>query len=300
MRIVNLKNVNIPDLRDNEPPYATRPIPKKAPPLHHLCGVIGGTGSGKTTTLLKMLLWYDKTITFDRLIIFSPTLSREPKGKAFLNDKHNFQITYYKEYNDALMMEERENMLMDIRDWEKHLLYKEAFEKFKKTEDVEDLTMDELVLLEECDFRPPKWKYKRELYPTFALVLDDHVGKKGCFSATCKSKLVEVCVEHRHLSLSVYLLSQVFSNFIPKQLRGGCINLWILFNTKSEKHMEDIAESVASKIEPERFIQAWKYATKDNQHDFLFVDYKCNDPDFMLRKNFDKLIQFNNAECLSE
>jgi hypothetical protein len=39
-------------------------------------------------------MWYDKTATFDRLIIFSPTLAREPKGKAFLKAKHNFEITY--------------------------------------------------------------------------------------------------------------------------------------------------------------------------------------------------------------
>lgn len=295
MRVLNLKNITIPELKDNEPPYATRPIPKKSIPLHHLAGVIGGTGSGKTSALLKMLLWYDKTNTFDRLVIFSPTLSREPKGRAFLEGKHNFEITYYPEYNDTIMMEERQNFLADIKEWEKFQLYKQAFEKFKRAKSVDELTLDELVLLEECDFHPPKWKYKKELYPTFALVLDDHVGKKGVFSANCRSKLVEVCVEHRHLSLSVYLVSQVFQNFIPRQLRGGCINLWILFSTKSEKHMEDIADSVANKISPEQFIQAWKWATKDSPHDFLFVDYKCSDVNFMLRKNFNQVIQFTGG-----
>lgn len=296
MKVIKLKNVDIPTVPDNVPPYASRPIPKKGIPLCHLAGVVGGTGSGKTTSLLQFLMWYDKAGTFDRLIIFSPTLSREDKGKTFMKAKHHFEITYYPEYTDAIMMEERDKMLADIEDWHKFEEMKKVWAKFCRAGSIDDMDMDELVLLEEMDFRKPKWKYPKEFYPTFALVLDDHVGKKGVFNANCRSKLVEVCVEHRHLSLSVYLLSQVFQNFIPKQLRGGCINLWILFSTKSEKHMEDIAESVVSKIEPEKFIQAWKYATKDSPHDFLLVDYKCNDVNYMLRKGFDKIIQFTDVD----
>jgi hypothetical protein len=288
MRVVNLKNVSVPDLADNDPPYALRPIPKKGMPLHHLAGVIGGTGSGKTTALLKFLMWYDNSKSFDRLIIFSPTLAREPKGQAFLSGKHNFEISYYKEYSDEIMMEERHNMLSDIEAWHKYQAYKRVYARFKR-----DAFSDaDLEVLMEYDFKPPKWKYKTEHFPTFALVLDDHVGKRGCFNANCKSKLVEVCVEHRHLSLSIYLLSQVFANFIPKQLRGGCINMWMLFGTKSHAHMVDIAENLTSKITSDEFIEAWKFATKDSPHDFLFVDYKANDPNQMLRKNFDKLIQF--------
>ena len=296
MKLVKLNEVKLPTVPDNAEPYATRPIPIKGIGLHHLCGVVGGTGSGKTTSLLQFLMWYDKAGTFDRLIIFSPTLSREEKGKRFLKDKHKFEVTYYPEYSDQLMMQERENMLADIREWYIFLKKKEVWEKFCQTPYISNLDMEELVMLEEMSWEKPRWKYRKEFYPTFALVLDDHVGKPGVFNANCKSKLVEVCVEHRHLSLSIYLLSQVFSNFIPKQLRGGCINLWFLFSTKSDKHMEDIAESVASKIEPEKFIQAWKFATKDSPHDFLFVDYKCCDVDSMLRKGFDKLIQFGDGD----
>lgn len=292
MKLVKLKNVNLPTIPDNEPPYATRPIPRQGGiPLHHLCGCIGGTGSGKTTKMLEFLLWYDKAGSFDRLIIFSPTLQREPKGKAFLKAEHNFEITYYAEYTDAIMIEERANMLADIAEWNMFQIQKSAWDKYKKTKDEKSLSMDELSALEQCGFEPPKWKYARELYPTFAMVLDDHVGKKGVFNANCRSKLVEICVEHRHLSLSIYILSQVFANFIPRQLRGGCINLWMLFSTKSDKHMEDIGDDVATKIPPDKFIQAWKFATEKSPHDCLVVDYKCNDINLMLRRNFDHVIQ---------
>lgn len=297
MRFLKLKNVSIPDLTDNNEPYANRPIPKQGGiPLHHLCACIGGTGSGKTTSMLKFLKWYDQAKTFDRLIIFSPTASRDGKCKAFLKEKHFFDITYYPEYTDAIMMEEREKMLADLEEWNTFQRTKKAYEKFLRCKDADELTMEDLELLHACDFRKPEWKYKTEQYPCFALLIDDHVGKKGVFNANCKSKLVEVCVEHRHLSLSIYLLSQVFANFCPKQLRGGVINLWILFSTKSDKHMEDIADAVASKIAPDKFVDAWKFATKDDSHSFLLCDYKHSDINKMLRQNYDKLIVFDGAD----
>jgi hypothetical protein len=230
---------------------------------------------------------------FDRLIIFSPTLAREEKGKAFMARAHSFEPTYYTEYTDELMDHERDIILGDIRDWDDFVMDKAIYLKYRAGG---SLSLEELWRMEELDFSKPVWKYRRELYPTCALVLDDHVGKRGVFDANCKSKLVQVCVEHRHLGLSIYLLSQVFCNFIPKQMRGGVINMWMLFGTKSSKHMEDIAEAVASKIEPKLFIEAWKLATKDDPHSFLFVDYKENDPQRVLRKNFDQYIEFDTPD----
>jgi len=297
MKLVKLKNVNIPEVPDNTPPYADRPIPKQAGiPLHHLCACIGGTGSGKTTSMLKFLNWYDKSGTFDRLIIFSPTLSRESKGQTFMDGKHYFEITYYPEYSDSIMMEEREKMLADIEEWNEYERQLKAYKKFKACKDIDELTHDDLVLLEQIDFEKPHWKYPKPYYPTFALLLDDHVGKKGVFNANCRSKLVEVCVEHRHLSLSIYLLSQVFANFVPKQLRGGVINLWILFSTKSQKHKEEIAEQVANKVDETTFIRLWDYATSKSQHDALVVDYKAPNIDVMFRRNFDYLIKFDEID----
>jgi hypothetical protein len=59
--------------------------------------------------------------------------------------------------------------------------------------------------------------------------------------------------------------------------------------------MEEIADDVACKIEPDKLVTAWKFATQ-KQHDCLVIDYKCNDIDYMLRRNFDYVIQFDDAE----
>lgn len=300
MKLVKLSNVNIPALPSNEEPYASRPIPKQAIPLHHLCACIGGTGSGKTTSMLKFLSWYDRAHSFDRLIIFSPTADKDAKMKRYITDEHNFQVTYYPLYNDATMKEEVANMEADIEEWRLFLKQKKAYKKFLKVKDVEELDMEDLEMLYAIDFEEPKWKYKSEQYPCFAVIIDDHVGRRGVFGSNCTGYLTELAVTHRHISLSIYLLSQVFTNFIPKQLRGGVINMWVLFSTKSQKHKESIAEQVANKVDTETFIKVWDYATKDSPHDALVVDYKAPSIDFMFRKNFDKLIKLKSENTLED
>jgi hypothetical protein len=299
MKLVKLKNVAIPSLPDNEEPYASRPIPKQGIPLHHLCACIGGTGSGKTTKMLEFLNWYDKAGAFDRLIIFSPTADKDAKMKRYITDEHNFEVSYYPQYTDTIMREEVASMEADIEEWRQFLKQKEAYKKYLRVKDVDELDLDDLEALYSIDFEKPQWKYKKEHYPSFAIVIDDHVGKKGVFGANCTGYLSEVCVVHRHISLSVYLLSQVFTNFIPKQYRGGIINMWILFSTKSQKHKESIAEQVANKVDTETFLKVWDYATKDSPHDCLVVDYKAPSIDYMFRKGFDKLIQLNDEKDLS-
>lgn len=300
MKLVKLKNVKIPELADNIEPYASRPIPSQGIPLHHLCACIGGTGSGKTTKILEFLSWYDKAGSFDRLIIFSPTADKDAKMKRFIDDEHNFNITFYPQYTDAIMKQEVENFEADLEEWKLFQKQKQAYQRYIKCKDVNDMSIEDLEYLYLTDFEKPEWKYKKEYYPSFAMVIDDHVGKRGVFGANCKGYLSEVCVLHRHISLSIYMLSQVFTNFIPKGFRGGIINMWVLFNTKSYKHKQEIAAQVANKVDEETFLKIWDYATSQNSHDCLVVDYKCPDVQFMFRKGFDKLIKFDEEKISSD
>lgn len=254
MKLVKLKNAVLPNLPDNEEPYASRHIPKQGIPLHHLGVFLGGTGSGKTMAL-KFLEWYGKAGSFDRLVVFSPTGMKDPKTKRFIQDDHYFDVTYYPKYADDIMREEAHNFEADIQEWEQFKKQKQAYEKYQRCKDVEDLTMEDSQYLHECDFEKPKWKYPKEQWPCFAVLIDDHACSKGVFGTSNKGYLSEFCVGHRHFSTSVYLLSQVFMGFVPKQFRGGIVNLWALFSTKSQHHKEEIAEQVANKVDEKTFIQ---------------------------------------------
>lgn len=291
MKLVRLKNVAIPDIPNNIPPYAYRNYPKQGFPLHFRMCIIGGVGAGKTTFLLKLLKWYDKVKSFDRCVFFSPTLKGELKGDAFINSKHNFDLEVYKKYDDATMKEEAMDMKQRIDDWKLWQRKKEVWAKFLKVKDADELDLDDLMILEEMEFQAPKNEFPNG-YPSHLLILDDLVGQKGVFNANCRGYLTEFILQSRHHSCSVIILSQVFKNFLPAQLRQGSFDKWVLFSTKS-KHRESIAEEMSDKIEVEKFMQIWDYAT-NNTHDAVVVDYTAP-VEYMFRRNLEYLIRFDEA-----
>lgn len=292
MKTVKLSNVSIPEVPNNTPPYMYRNYPKQGFPLHFRMSIIGGVGAGKTTFLLKFLKWYDKQKAFDRCVFYSPTLFSENKGEAFIEAKHNFELEVYKHYSDATLKEEAAYMKQQIEDWKEWERKKEVWAKFKRVKDVDEMDLDELMLLENMGWEKPQNEFPNG-YPSHILILDDLVGAKGVFSANCRGFLTEFILQSRHHSCSVIILSQVFKNFLPAQLRQGSFDKWVLFATKS-KHRESIAEEMSDKIEPEKFLQIWDYATQ-KPNECLFVDYTAP-LEFMFRKGLDYAIQFDTQE----
>jgi hypothetical protein len=171
------------------------------------------------------------------------------------------------------------------------------------------------MVLESMDFEAPKNEFPNG-YPSHLLILDDMVGQKGVFNANCKGYLTEFILQSRHHSCSVIILSQVFKNFLPAQLRQGSFDKWVLFGTKS-KHRVSIAEEMSDKIAVDEFLDIWDYATDGGlasqmlvaeqhlapqrrgegvrgdvspQHTPLVVDYTAP-KEFMFRKGFDLVIQ---------
>ena len=251
--------------------------------------IIGGVGAGKTSFLLKFLKWYDKVKAWDKCIFFSPTLKGENKGETFMTDKHNFELVVHNRYTDLKMKEEANEMKARIEDWKMWERKKEVWAKFKRVKTIDELDLDDLMILESMGWEKPQNEFPNG-YPSYVLILDDLVGAKGVFNANCRGFLTEFILQSRHHSCTVIILSQVFKNFLPAQLRQGSFDKWVLFGTKS-KHRESIAEEMSDKIEPEKFLEIWDFVCQD-PHSCLFVDYTAP-LEFMFRKGFDRLVQFD-------
>jgi GTPase SAR1 family protein len=290
MKLVKLSNVSVPEIPNNTPPYTFRKYPKQGFPLHMRMAIIGGVGAGKTSFLLKFLKWYDKEKAWDRCIFFSPTLKGENKGDAFIHSKHNFELEVYSKYSDAVMIEEAEMMKQRIEDWKLWEEKKRVWAKFKKCKSVEELHLDEMMLLDSMGWEKPQNEFPNG-YPSHIVILDDMVGAKGVFSANCCGFLTEFILQSRHHSATVIVLSQVFKNFLPAQLRQGSFDKWVLFGTKS-KHRETIAEEMSDKIEVDKFLQIWDFVCNE-PHKALFIDYTAP-LKYMFRSGFDKLVMFED------
>lgn len=299
MKVIRLKNVSVPDIPNNTPEYLSRKVPKKAFPLHLLCACVGGRGTGKSTLALKLINWYLTTKSFDRIILFSTTAHKDAKMKHFISEcekSEDLDIVHYQHFSPTDLQYEMDRMDTDIKEYRKYLKYLEVWKKFKKVKSVDEMTLDELVLLEEMDFRKPESDFKHG-FPCFLIVFDDCVGER-VFNANMTGVGNRLLISHRHYSCSVMILSQTFTNFIPKQIRNNNIGLWMLAGTKCEKTMKEIADDVSSKVSPQMFMKAWKYATKDKFHFFL-CDYDTPDDDWRFRQDLDKLIVFNESDEVS-
>jgi hypothetical protein len=133
-------------------------------------------------------------------------------------------------------------------------------------------------------------------YPAHVLVLDDLVGQRGVFCSNCRGFLTEFILQSRHHSCTVIVLSQIFKNFLPNQLRQGSFDKCVLFGTK-RKHRESIAEEMSDKIEVEKIMEIWDFVC-DEPHQCLFVDYTAP-LKYMFRSGLDKLVKFEEGKINS-
>lgn len=289
MKLVKLKNVEVPDLPDNVPEYAERKTPPNMPRLHMLCAVVGSRNSGKTTTALRLMKMYVKAKSYDKIFWWSPTAKREAKFRSFMSDceKLGVEIEVKETFNESDFLALQNWMRGEIDEYRHYKKQLEVWNKFCKVHSTDDMSLDELSMLEEMEWDKPTTTYKNG-FPSFCLCWDDCIGDKSVFSPTCKGTTSQFWILHRHLSCSVLILSQIVANGIPRQIRGN-ISLWILFSCKSDKLKKEVSEELAFKVSPEKMLEMWEFATKE-RHNFLMCDYDCPDETLMFRKNFDQLL----------
>lgn len=284
--------VALPELQDPHPEYASRPVPPHTFPLHILAAIIGGRGSGKTSFALKLIKLYDRAKSFDRIVVFSTTAHKDPKVKAFLASKTFAELTPYRGYTDDELRGELQRMEADIEAYRKYVAELRVWKKFvAHGHDVDAMTYEELLVLHDLDMEAPECPTKSGMFPCHLIVFDDLVGCP-VFRANMSGLANNLLISHRHYSASVFILSQAFTNFIPKQVRASNIGLWVLFGCKCDKTMRDIADDVAAKVSPEEFVRAWKFATA-KPFTPLVCDYDTHDPAMRFRQGLDKVIHLD-------
>ena len=288
MKLIKLDNVKVPPVPNNNPEYETRETPPHLPRLNFMSVSLGSMGGGKTTSLMSMIKMYDKYKSFDRVVWFSPSLMYEGKGKAFIKSKTNYELVYHEHFSNELFIHETEKMKADIEEYRMYLQQKVVWDKFCRCHNTDVLTLDELMHLEMMGWVEPQTEFKWG-FPSFALVLDDLATDKNIFSPTCKGPVSKFFIAHRHHSCCVFINTQIHANGVPRQIRG-VISVWMLFKCKSKKLQEDIANELSFKVEPNKMIEIWDFATSQGNHDFLLVDYKQNDINKMFKKGFDQQI----------
>lgn len=285
--VQQVQGVQLSPLKVKEHERREAPFSMPRPPF--MAGFFGSRGAGKTTCMLQLVRMYDRVRAFDRIVIFTPTHSKDPKFEAFIDSNPHAKVELVENYSDARFSMLISEMEKDLEDFEKFKRAREAFAKFSKGENVDEMPDDDVLALYAYDFMNPdateRFKHGR---PSTLVVFDDMVGDKRVYRGDSAGVVGRFALRHRHFNCSLCFLSQAYRCGIPRQLRNN-LSLAVFFQNKSDRIKEEISEEMSSFISPEDFISLWNYSCEE-PHSFFMIDFDAKDPRHRFRKCYDKVI----------
>jgi hypothetical protein len=288
--------VDIPELKLKKTKTRTTPI--GLPTIDNggfIGGIIGSRGSSKTTRMIELLLMYDKTHTFDHVVIFSPSFEADPKYK-YLVDHLEADVETFDDFTTEIFNELKQKIQGRLDEYKDYLEYKKVYEKFARFKgDIEKFPPDQLILLYQNNFQPPHTEYIHGP-PTTVIVFDDLNYCKELYSNTSSGKndVKRTMILHRHIKTSMLFLCQTYHNGVPKAIRNN-LSLLILFKNKSPQMKKDISMELSSHIAPDTFVNMWDDATAE-QYGFFKVDYDAKNPNRRFSKGWSDFYMVENDQ----
>lgn len=270
--------------------------PKDEVALHGVFVVVGRRGSGKSVAVSSKLRHLKQAGYADKVYLVSPTaISNAEMWDGIIDNDDIF--TEMDNSSIEQIIEQIEAEAAEYFEWQRVKAMYDKLIKLLKRKAPEDI---DPAFLMECNeaglldgmLEPPVYKYGHR--PTFHIVLDD-VQSSKLFCPSTKNKFLNMTIRHRHIAegigVTLWILVQNYStnSGVPRCIRENCTGLAV-FPIKDEKMIDMIANEAAGEIGKESFIKAYKYATKDSPHDFLFVDFAPKDRQKVLRKKWDEYI----------
>jgi hypothetical protein len=275
--------LHVPELKVKYP--KRRPAPHGMPSLYNLGMICGSRGSGKTTVMVRMLKAYDQAKSFDHLWLWAPCFHSDPKYKLLERGTHfklhlydrDFTITDFK---GALDVIEQNN-----QEYEEHQTHQKLWKKFLRHKDPMRLKDEDVLKLDRLGWHPPDPSKFILGRPTNLMIFDDCVGSRDLYRSDSKGTVAQFTIKHRHHHTSIWFMSQIFSNAVPKQIRSN-LSFVVLFAQKNESIRKQASLEFSSHVSADDFAAMWAAATSD-PHGFFFVDFE-SPPEIRYRIGFDR------------
>ena len=152
--------------------------------LHTLCIASGTRGQGKTTAIVNLVREAYNRGYYDRVLVITPTYHSNkelwnilPEGSLSEDDIFEPAVMCSKHVKEIINAERGE--------WDLFLQQKELYEKFHrdmKHKQIKNINSEQLMayleigLLDDPNMEKPVWKYRAEVPPRIAVIIDDSVG----------------------------------------------------------------------------------------------------------------------------
>lgn len=271
------------------------------PKMHCVTLVVGKRNSGKTVSTVNLI----EKMKFDYVIAISPTMNSNREIMERLNIEYVFE-----DVDDLSCIDSVKKIVEDeAQDLDR---YKNQMKEYntllKNIRNGNIINEDHLLTyFAENEFIKPKHKWNGKK-PRIALLVDDCLGSmiyskpRKLNALATYSRHVGQLTEGGSIGISLFFLIQSFKcqiGGLNKVIRNQCTQM-ILFRTKDEGELNDIASSVSGEISKEQFLDVYEYAMADpDPYPFLFIDlHKKSEHPSMFRIRFDKFI--NISELLPD
>ena len=283
--------------------HKKKPIPKSSHPdfpvnLFFTYCSFGMKNSGKTYSIVKLISLFEKypvkdadgEIMENRVIWFSPTSNFSSNSIVHTLKCLDVDDDIYENVTEDVV----EKVFNEVKA-EKELLkkkhdYIEAYKRFVKIKDPSRLKIEDILLLGEFNFEPPKDIFAHLKNYCYFFVLDDLIGQKdSVFGMKKNNFLSNLVIKHRQYQINLIMTAQQ-QKYIPPIIRSN-LDIIQMFKTASVKVLEGLYEEVSNILTYEEFVQLFQFCT-DQQYGSLIVN---NHQDATRRfwLNWDRAISIN-------
>lgn len=272
-------------------------------------GFIAPKGSGKTTTLVNIVVFYAKY--FHNIFVFSPTIKSDDKWlwvrqqdllvenkklKHFLDNMHNDpddpETIVAKPPPAAYGQEADETREM----WAAEPKFNGRIPEQCFLDTYDQNTLRQILdqqnsltnFLEGHSKKIPV--AARYLINRVLFIFDDLVGSK-LFSDARGNPFTTLNTNHRHYSASILMVSQAYKE-IPKTIRTQWSAL-ILFCIPNQQEVEVVYSEHPVRLAKKSWMQMFQHAT-EAPFSFLYINYQKIMRDEKCMRNFDEVLFFKN------
>ena len=268
--------------------------------LHTLCIASGTRGQGKTTSIVNLVREAYNRMYYDRIIVITPTYHSNkelwdilPEGSLRDEDILEPDLMCLKT-TKAIINAERE-------EWDLFLQQKALFDKFHndmKHKQVKNIRSEQLMmyyeagLLDDPGMEKPEWKYRQEVPPRIAVIIDDSVGTD--LMNRRSAGLTKFIIAHRHwgkgLGCSVFMLVQSYCchEGVARAIRENTC-LLMLWKVKDKNQRAKIIEEAGLDVTEEQFYGMLDYCISE-PYGFLCVDFQPKKIEQQFRKCFNEFL----------
>jgi hypothetical protein len=285
----SVKGLQIVPPKETSGAYETSP---DMPKMHCVTVIVGKRAAGKSVAAINLI----EKMDYDYTIAVSPTMNSNKELMSRLNIEHTFD-----DPDDLTCIDKiKEIVNGEARDLERYKYEMKEYNKLMKDiREGQNIGDDLMLKFFDNDFVKPKhrWNGKK---PRIAVIFDDMLGSliyskpRKINALSTYSRHLGQLEEGGSIGVSLFFLIQSFkcqTGGLNRVIRNQCTQL-IVFKTKDNKELDDIADSCGGEISKDKFIQVYDYAIETGgAHPFLFIDlHKKENHPSMFRVNFSDFI----------